>query len=78
MAAPTVAKRDIDQGYAWIIMTVVFFNFFICGMIFASFSVLYYDFMQAFDCSVGAVGWIISIYCVCLFTSGKMCSYISK
>ena len=67
----TIYKRDIDKGYAWIIMAVTFFNNYICGIIFASFAVLYYDFMQAFDCSVGALGWIISINCVCMFTSGK-------
>ena len=53
--------RDVDRGYAWVIVVVVMLNMFNMSIMFATFSVLYREYVDAFDMSVGQIGITISV-----------------
>ena len=66
MASPTpsddnVSKRDVDGGFAWIIVLVVMLNFFNLSLHFAAFSVLYLEYVETFDMTVGQIGIAMSV-----------------
>ena len=61
-----------DGGYGWIIVLVVMLNFFNGGVTFASFGVLYYEFIETFRSSVARIGLLISMSSIVTHSTGKL------
>ena len=54
-------ERNVDRGYAWVIVVVVMLNMFNMSIMFATFSVLYREYVDTFDMTVGQIGITISV-----------------
>ena len=70
-----VSKRDVDAGFAWIIVVVVMLNFFNLNTIFAGFSVLYQEYVETFDMTVGQIGIAMSVYSCSATLAGMLCKF---
>ena len=67
-----VSKRDVDAGFAWIIVLVVMLNFFNLSLHFAAFSVLYLEYVETFDMTVGQIGIAMSVNSCFTNLAGKI------
>ena len=56
------AQDQTDGGWGWLIVVGTFFITFLLGGMNISFSMLYLEFVESFDASRAAVGWIGSLY----------------
>jgi len=58
----TVVTKDSDGGWGWVIVLGAFFITLFLGGVNISFSLLYLEFVDMFDASRAAVGWIGSLH----------------